>query len=150
LFNETFTAACAESPKKYPSDAQIRVLVVDDEPPVRDVLTSYLEKFDFEPLEATDGEEAWRTLESEKVDIVISDHQMPGLSGVELFHRIEATYPALAARFILITGTKHELSVVSYCREGRAAFLEKPFRLKDLSSILEGMVSGIKETPSIP
>lgn len=124
----------------------IRILVVDDEEPVRGVLKSYLEKFDYRTLEATDGKEALRLLETEPVDIVISDNQMPGMSGVELYRRIEERDPQLAGRFLLITGAKHAPEVVGFVRDSKASFLEKPFQLKEISSLVEEMVSQLEET----
>ena len=126
-------------------NAPIRVLIVDDEQPVRSVLTSYLQKFGYLPMEATNAEEARRALESEQVDIVISDNQMPGMSGVNLFRLIEEKYPDLVDRFLLITGTKYDEEVASFCRASRAAFLEKPFQLREISAILEGMVTQLRE-----
>lgn len=120
------------------------VLIVDDEAPVRNVLASYLQKFDYRPLEAANALDAYRTLETENVDIVISDNQMPGMSGVQLYRRIEKDFPELTDRFLLITGTKHDEEVALFVRETSASFLEKPFQLKEISRILDDMVARIE------
>src|SRR5690348_18407288 len=67
------------------------VLVVDDEPMVRDVVARYLRRDGYTTLEAADGEEARRILEHEDASLVVLDVMLPGLDGLELCRWIRST-----------------------------------------------------------
>src|SRR5919109_5263808 len=67
------------------------VLVVDDEPVVRDVVARYLRRDGYSTLEAADGETAKRILEREDASLVVLDVMLPGLDGLELCRWIRST-----------------------------------------------------------
>ncbi|HEV8621983.1 MAG TPA: response regulator, partial [Actinomycetota bacterium] len=67
-----------------------RVLVVDDEPMVREVLARYLEKDGFAVDTASDGAEALEAFESHRPDLVLLDLMLPRVDGLEVFRRIRA------------------------------------------------------------
>jgi DNA-binding response OmpR family regulator len=73
------------------NDAMSTVLVVDDEPIVRDVVVRYLRRDGFATLEAATGEEAMRLLEREVPSLVVLDVMLPGTDGLEICRRIRAT-----------------------------------------------------------
>src|SRR3712207_892544 len=75
------------------SAARQRVLVVDDEPLLCDVLVFYLEDAGYETLVAHSGHEALELLSKRPVDAVVSDIRMPSGSGIELLDSIKATMP---------------------------------------------------------
>src|SRR2546430_10874803 len=66
------------------------VLVVDDEPIVRDVVVRYLERDGYRTLEAATGDEARRGLEREEASLVVLDVMLPGMDGLQLCRRIPA------------------------------------------------------------
>ncbi len=72
------------------SDCQATVLVVDDEPGIRGVVSRALERFGYECMTASDGAEALRCLESHPSDLVITDLEMPRMRGLELIERLRA------------------------------------------------------------
>jgi serine/threonine-protein kinase len=72
------------------SNSQATVLVVDDDPGVRDVVSRSLESFGYECKTACDGAEALRCLESHRSDLVITDLEMPRMRGLELIERLRA------------------------------------------------------------
>lgn len=74
-----------------------RILVVDDETEIRDVLRLYLEKEGYEVVEAADGMEALRLLKQEKIDLAILDIMMPGLDGYRVLRNVreESNLPVL-------------------------------------------------------
>jgi signal transduction histidine kinase len=105
----------AADPEAVPSPAPIatdpgaagkpRILVVDDEPALREIQRRFLVKLGIDPLIATTGAEAVSILQREPCDAVITDIRMPGdMDGVALFHWIEVHRPELAARFLFVTG----------------------------------------------
>jgi len=132
-----------EAPKRSAAGGpRWRVLVVDDEPYLRDVHRRLLGKLGVEVLIAASGAEAQRLIRSEPVDLVISDVKMPGeLNGIMLFEWLAMERPQLAERFIFVTGDPHTL-VLPSLGEGRPSrLLTKPFLtqqyLAQVSALLE-------------
>lgn len=81
------------------------ILLVDDEPEVLEVLKTVLEstdKFDCDITAVENGEDALDVLEEEKYNLVLADHKMPGITGVELLTKVKEKYPNTVR--ILITG----------------------------------------------
>ena len=124
----------------------MRVLVVDDEQPVREMLRTYLERHGFEAVITASAEEALSVLRSQPFDAILSDYSMPGMNGVELYRRVQKAFPGLAKRFLLITGTRFTPEVVKFIQEAGANILEKPFRLQELSNAL---LKIFKEAPLV-
>ncbi len=83
-------------------DRRPKILIVDDEPMLARAIRYGLYEFDFHIVQ--DGEEALGVLETSEFEAVISDLQMPGMSGLALHHAIAERWPALARRVIFITG----------------------------------------------
>ena len=87
-----------------------RILVVDDELSMREFLSILLEREGYEAAVAANAEQALSLLETGQFDMVISDVQMPGLSGIELLGRIKAMAPETAVllwKGILATGNRY-------------------------------------------
>ncbi len=101
------------------------ILVVDDDPDMLRGLKRILEKGSFAVISAESGEKALRILESEEVDMVISDVQMPGMDGIALMER------ALQMRgdlpFLMITGFASVRSAVTAMKKGAYNYISKPF-----------------------
>lgn len=72
------------------SNGQATVMVVDDEPGIRDIVSRALESFGYECATASDGAEALRCLESHPSDLVVADLEMPRMRGLELIERFRA------------------------------------------------------------
>lgn len=81
---------------------KIRLLIVDDDFPTREMLGAFFRAKGYLVVLAENGEEALHLLGEEKIDLVISDYQMPGMDGKELVGRIHGSHPFLPV--ILITG----------------------------------------------
>jgi DNA-binding NtrC family response regulator len=81
----------------------IRVLVVDDEPPVRDSLAGFLDDYDFEVSSAESAEKALELLTKTSLDVAIVDLRLPGMSGDALILRAHEIMPAM--RFLIHTGS---------------------------------------------
>ncbi len=109
---------------------QPTVLIVDDEPRVLDALEAVLAA-EFRVLRAPGGEAALALLRSEDVAVVVSDHRMPGMSGVELLRRSQECAPD-AVRIILTAYTDVD-SLVEAINTGRIYhFIAKPWDRKEL------------------
>jgi DNA-binding NtrC family response regulator len=111
---------------------EMRILVVDDEDSVRDVLSQVLEEGGFKVTEAANGSEALVQLEKTPFPLVITDIVMPEMTGIELLKNIKNRYPS--TEVIIITSHASLGTAVEALRCGAYDYLFKPF--KDLDLIL--------------
>jgi len=110
-----------------------RILVIDDEPQVRDVLRKMLEKVGYEVVEAPEGAEGLRLHREHPVDLIVMDILMPGKEGIETILALRNAVPK--AKIIAISGggRMNKLDLLSVAREfGAAHTLAKPFTRQEL------------------
>lgn len=109
-------------------DAKKRILVVDDEAPVCALLVERLTAAGFHCRACASGEEALEALQSETFDVVISDLNMPGISGLELLGSVHAKYPGAA--FVMVTGVDDVRIGIQAMKQGADDYLTKPFQFE--------------------
>lgn len=102
----------------------IRILVVDDEEEVRNLLSRFFQKKNYDTLTADSGEAALATLQKEKVDAVLLDIRMPGLDGLEVLRRIRADNPDLPV--VMVSGEDDEDVAKATLNEGAFDYVMKP------------------------
>jgi excisionase family DNA binding protein len=109
--------------------SQYRVLVVDDEPSIRELLTKTLALAEYHVETAADGNAALAMLRdnASAYDLVIADLKMPGMDGLMLIRQIKRLRPDLPV--IIITGFSTEISAIEAVNLGVAGYLTKPFRV---------------------
>ncbi|MGH9395129.1 MAG: HD domain-containing phosphohydrolase [Terriglobales bacterium] len=123
--------AQAETPAAAGSPAlEARLLVVDDEPMIRDLLCSYLSDHGFACEASGSVDEALRCLAHSSIDLVISDLHMPGRTGLELLEAMGQRHPRIG--FLMATAAPDTQSAVRAMRNGAADFLVKPLDLKQV------------------
>jgi response regulator RpfG family c-di-GMP phosphodiesterase len=128
--NSTHQSVVVEKSADAPANAAlsapaVRVLIVDDDPALRKILSVMLTHADFRCRTAACGEEALGLLESEPTDVVISDLRMPGISGMDLLIEVRERYPHLA--FLMVTGQDETRVGVRAMQLGADDYLLKPF-----------------------
>jgi len=101
-----------------------RVLVVDDEPGIREFLAEALGDDGHEVDEADSGEAAWRRLEREAFDVILTDLKMPGMDGMALLRRVRERQPEVEV--IVITAHGNVDNAVEAMRLGAFDYLQKP------------------------
>jgi len=106
-----------------------RVLVVDDEPIVRDVLTRYLSKGGFQVDSAEDGEAALERFTAAPPDLVLLDLMLPGVDGVEVFTRIREDHDTPV---IMLTARGEETDRVVGLEIGADDYITKPFSPREV------------------
>ena len=119
------------------------ILVVDDDPMLRDLLVKTLEAIGHMAVAAENGLQALSLLQQQTFSIVISDIKMPEMDGVELLRRIRSAHPGLPVLFISGFATAELL--------GRAepdGFLTKPFRIHHVEEMIEKVTSRRLSTDS--
>lgn len=116
-----------------------RVLVVDDEPAVRNIVRMILEKAGYDVLEAENGEaaiEALNTGENRLVlDVVICDIRMPKINGVQAIEYFQRQYPHVP--IIVLTAYPETQMAVSFMRNGVADYLIKPVDAQKVRDAVE-------------
>ena len=112
--------------KERPGDRP-RVLVVDDEQAVRDLLAKTLTMADYDVDAAPDGASAIDRLRAAEYDLLITDLKMPGMDGLSVIREARRAAPDLP--IIIITGYSTEASAIEAINLGVAGYLTKPFRL---------------------
>ena len=112
-----------------------RVLIVDDEQNIRRILQASFDKHGWHALVAQDAAEALSLLNSESVDVVLTDVTMPGMSGFELQTTINEKFPGTPVVIMTAFGTIPQ--AVSAIRNGSFEFITKPFDLDHLKKVVE-------------
>lgn len=113
-------------------ESRRRVLVVEDEPSIRELLATFLESTGYDVRTASTGIEAEMLLLRETFDAVVSDIRMPGKTGIELYEAARQRSPDLARRMIMITGDMVTPETSQFLRESGCAWVAKPFDLIDV------------------
>lgn len=112
-----------------------RILVIDDEPLIVDLLTLLLSRFGYQVDQASGAQEALAQLDTQ--DAVFVDIRMPGMDGEEFYERVKARFPAMVRRLIFVTGDLANPQTISFIHRTGNLYLEKPFTLKELRGLLE-------------
>jgi len=137
--SEDVPAPSAQAPPSFADGKGRRVLVVDDEVDILDLVSKILLHQGFRVQSAVDGESALRHLAAGRFDLILSDWKMPGLSGQQLFERVQETYPEAAERMVFMTGDMlNEKTEQFLTRHGRTC-LPKPFSVADLQRVVSNM-----------
>jgi diguanylate cyclase (GGDEF)-like protein len=110
----------------------MKVLIADDEPGTRLLLTTTLERLGHETVAAEDGDAAWRAFLEEEPAMVVTDWQMPGLDGTELARRIRERAAAGYTYVVVLTGAADEDSARAVMEAGADDVLLKPLDAADL------------------
>ncbi|HSB80886.1 MAG TPA: sigma-54 dependent transcriptional regulator [Candidatus Methylomirabilis sp.] len=108
----------------------LRILVVDDEPSQRELIGGFLKKQGHAVLLAGGGEEALTRVRETRVDLVLSDFKMAGMSGLDVLRAVKAVNPEIP--FILMTAYGTVETAVQIMKEGAADYLTKPLDLDEL------------------
>ena len=128
-----------------------RVLLVDDEPPVRRALGKCFARRDWEVEEADHGGPALeRLLDADAgapFDLIISDLRMPGVSGVALHDRLASQRPELLDRLVIATGDVVSADAAAFVARTRCVVLEKPFEPSALDAMLRAIVAEGTHSP---
>jgi signal transduction histidine kinase/ActR/RegA family two-component response regulator len=113
-----------------------RVLLVEDEPTIMEVQMNILQSLGATPIAARSGDEAVGLLSRDEPELVVSDVLMPGLSGRELFAWVQAHRPALAGRFVFVTGDSTSEETRAFLDGTGRPYLMKPFSVEEYVHVI--------------
>ncbi|MEX2581729.1 MAG: ATP-binding protein [Gemmatimonadota bacterium] len=123
-----------------PARTPLRLLIVDDEGPIRYSLARYMERRGHTVCDAAEGEAALALLDragEAPFDVILADLRMPGLDGEELFARLKGRPDRLADRLIFITGDAESPDAARLLEEAGVPVVLKPFDLAEIAQIIE-------------
>jgi len=132
----------------------VKILIVDDEPMMRNLLLKILESEGYKITLAASALEALDRLDEDKFDLMLSDVKMPGMNGFELLEEVKKKWNDMAV--IVMTGYGDAFTIKEALLKGADEYLSKPFKSHEVSLIVEraywrllsvrNSVEGIKET----
>ena len=121
----------ATAPPATPTrQGRARVLVVDDEASIRDLLSKTLALAEYDVDTAADASTALGRVRTTEYDLLIADLRMPGMDGLTLIRQVKRTRPDMPV--IIITGFSTESSAIEAVNLGVAGYLRKPFRVPEV------------------
>ena len=119
-----------------------RILVIDDETPVRDVIRQTLERAGYDVVDAADGREGLVRFRERPADLVITDILMPEQEGIETIRILHKEFPQTKILAISGGGRRGKLDVLPTAQTfGAHRTLAKPFERKDLLDAVSALVS---------
>jgi len=120
--------------------ADRKALIVDDEFHIVQVVAIKLRNNGFEVLTADNGADAYALACENKPDIMITDYQMPGLTGLELIEKLRATPETASIPVIMLTGHGFDISDEQKQKLGISTCLSKPFSPREVLSTVEDVL----------
>lgn len=112
-----------------------RILLVDDDASLREVLSFAIEELGHEVSAHAGGESALAEVEVQTPDVIVTDLKMPGIDGLELLRRVRATLPATPVIILTAFGTIED--AVEAMKQGAHHYLTKPYRREELGVAIE-------------
>lgn len=130
-----------EDRSKRLAEDRKRVLVIDDDLPLRGMLAAALDKHGFQVLLAGDGAEGQRALMIHKPDVVLLDLAMPDVNGWDLLQRLKES-GHLGQVPIIVVSAHLRIEPQAVLQMGVSAILPKPFNLPELIDLIDALSSG--------
>ncbi len=128
-----------------PLDRPPRVLVVDDEPPIRAVVRGFLERDGLEVVEAADGPSAVEAARSAQPDVIVLDVMLPGFDGLEVLRQVRAFSDPMV---VLLTARTDEVDRIVGLRVGADDYVTKPFSAAELAARVEALLRRRRTAPA--
>lgn len=124
------------------SAPKAKILIVDDQPQMRALVRAALEKLPVELVEAADGKEAMRLIETEQPDLLLSDYQMPNWDGLTLCHQLRRRTDLKPIKTVLITGALMPAELLEAVNHTMVdAALAKPVDVHELQQLVKRLLA---------
>ncbi len=116
-----------------PFDPNMKVLVVDDFSTMRRIVKNILRQLGFTNItEADDGSTAWEILNKEKIDFIVSDWNMPQMTGIELLRKVRASDHLKDTPFLMVTAESLQENILEAVQAKVSNYIVKPFTAETL------------------
>ncbi|OAQ21303.1 chemotaxis response regulator CheY [Thermosulfurimonas dismutans] len=121
-----------------PLNTDMKILVVDDFATMRKIIKNILGQLGFKNIiEADDGTTAWEILQKEPVDLIISDWNMPKMSGLELLKKVRGDDKLKDTPFLMVTAEAQKENIIEAAKYRVSQYIVKPFTPETLKEKLE-------------
>lgn len=117
-----------------------RVLVLDDEPSIREFLARILRRGGYEAMLASDGPSALEIVRNDPPDAILCDHRMVGMSGIAFHEAVAAIDPELARRFVFMSGDVLNAELRAFAITRGITLLAKPFDIESVDRTIGGLM----------
>ncbi|MCX5854688.1 MAG: chemotaxis response regulator CheY [Deltaproteobacteria bacterium] len=125
-------------------DKQMKILVVDDFATMRKVIRNLLKQVGYENIaEAEDGVTALKALKSQKVDLIVSDWNMPNMTGLELLKEVRADEELKQTPFLMVTAEALQDNVIAAVKAGVSNYIVKPFTAETLNEKIKKILDKV-------
>ena len=128
-------------------DKTARILIIDDEPEVAQMLSDILAAEGYEVEAAESGEKALTLLDRSRFDVILSDVRMPRLDGPSLYATLERRDPELLKRTAFVSGDTLSPSARVFLNRVHRPFIEKPFTLEEVRNLVERILGRGEDSP---
>ncbi|WP_147821261.1 chemotaxis response regulator CheY [Salidesulfovibrio onnuriiensis] len=121
-----------------PADTSMRILVVDDFSTMRKIVKNILRQLGFTNIvEADDGTTAWDVLNKDNIDFIVSDWNMPKMSGIELLRKVRDSEEYADIPFLMVTAEAQQENIIEAVQAKVSNYIVKPFTPETLSQKIE-------------
>ncbi|MDR3417537.1 MAG: chemotaxis response regulator CheY [Nevskia sp.] len=121
-------------------DKNIRILVVDDFSTMRRIVKNLLHDLGYaNTTEADDGKTAWATLQTQPFDLIITDWNMPGMTGLDLLKNIRGDARFASLKVLMVTAEAQREQIIEAAKAGVNGYIIKPFTAVTLKEKLDKM-----------
>ena len=135
----------AQGPAPAPEPARrTRVLVLDDEPAIRDFLGRILSRGGYEPVLASSGDSALKIVRDNPPDAILCDHRMAGMTGLAFHAAVAEIKPSLASRFVFMSGDVLNVELSEFAVTHGVTLLAKPFDIESVDRAVAGVMGPVQ------
>ena len=121
-----------------PFDPKMRVLVVDDFTSMRRIIKNILRQIGFNNIvEADDGTTAWDVLNKDRIDFIISDWNMPHMTGIDLLRKVRASEEFGDIPFLMVTAEAQQENIIEAAQAKVSNYIVKPFTAETLKQKID-------------
>lgn len=121
-----------------PYDPEMRVLIVDDFSTMRRIVRNILRQLGLNNVvEADDGTTAWDILNRDKIDFVVSDWNMPKMTGIELLRKVRSSEQFATLPFLMVTAEAQQENIIEAVQAGVSNYIVKPFTADTLKQKID-------------
>lgn len=116
-----------------PVNTNMRVLIVDDFSTMRRIIKNILRQLGFNNIvEADDGSAAWEVLTKDQIEFIISDWNMPQMTGIELLRKVRASEEFADLPFLMVTAEAQQENIIEAVQAKVSNYIVKPFTAETL------------------
>ena len=119
-------------------DPNMRILIVDDFSTMRRIIKNILRQLELNNVvEADDGTTAWEILNKDHIDFIISDWNMPQMTGIELLRKVRASEDYGRLPFLMVTAEAQQANIIEAAQAGVSNYIVKPFTAETMKQKID-------------